>query len=191
MGEGSPTKIDCRKKSSLILTSLLEDLGFVAVRVDDFLDNLLQERLGQTSIGYMGKIRFAPLGWLISCIVVEISLVHPHDSKSCFLWPSNAYGWTLFLGDPPKTVLFLFPFGFPLDTTRKGCLQEKRATHINDIPSLRENANSSWHQSCFSVSEPQNQTRGWAKIALFDFPFSGHAVDIRTPWHLSGWMKPL
>ena len=26
-GEGSPTKIDCRKRDTLILTSLLEDLG--------------------------------------------------------------------------------------------------------------------------------------------------------------------
>ena len=28
-GKGSPTKIDCRKKGTLILTSLLEDLGKV------------------------------------------------------------------------------------------------------------------------------------------------------------------
>ena len=27
LGEGSPTKIDCRKKGTLILTSLLEDLA--------------------------------------------------------------------------------------------------------------------------------------------------------------------
>ena len=29
LGDGSPTKIDCRKKGTLILSSLLEDLGYI------------------------------------------------------------------------------------------------------------------------------------------------------------------
>ena len=40
LGEGSPTKIDYRKQSTLILTSLLEDLEYVLIFPVDFKRNL-------------------------------------------------------------------------------------------------------------------------------------------------------
>ena len=39
-GEGSPTKSDCRKKDTLILTSLLEDLEGVSMRIGEAFRNI-------------------------------------------------------------------------------------------------------------------------------------------------------